>query len=180
MAQFQLLICHSFLFILTSGPTFIAKAHQWIVLKWWMLRVQMGALLGFLQKNMGDPYYEPTIVVHNIYLVISQEPGGCFSKGLILIIIIIHLKRIWLSSCASTWQECKVLKQQEYIIIIVRESVQLSIQVYKLVVVNSIQQLFSFYINSYSRVKDLLIGVNGTTYSCEWWRQQHEHPQIIE
>jgi len=50
--------------ILTSGPIFIAKNHQRVVFSWWMLFKGVYSIRIFTE-NIGDPYYEPTIVVHD-------------------------------------------------------------------------------------------------------------------
>jgi len=63
-----LLILPSFHLILTSGPIFIAKNHQRVVFSWWMLlRQVIGVCPIRILKNIGNPYYEPTIVVHDTY-----------------------------------------------------------------------------------------------------------------
>ena len=49
--------------ILTSGPILLANNHQKVVFSLWMLGFRC-VLLEFC-KNMGDPYYEPTVVVHD-------------------------------------------------------------------------------------------------------------------
>jgi len=50
--------------ILTSGPIFIAKNHQRVVFSWWML-FKAGFRCVFFCKKIGDPYHEPTIMVHD-------------------------------------------------------------------------------------------------------------------
>ena len=55
--QFWLKCTYCFLFnlILTRGPIIIVKN--------WRVIFKVYVLLEFLQKNMDDPYYEPTIMV---------------------------------------------------------------------------------------------------------------------
>jgi len=57
----KMLILLPFHLILTSGPKLLAKNHQKVVFNFWML-----FKAGFRYvKNMGNPYYELTIVVHD-------------------------------------------------------------------------------------------------------------------
>jgi len=59
-----MLILLSFHLILTSGPIFIAKNH--LIVCGCFLRQVLGVRsIRIFAKNMGDPYYEPTIVVHD-------------------------------------------------------------------------------------------------------------------
>ena len=50
----------------------------------------MSILLGFLQKNMGDPYYEPTIVVHGNHLDQLLKAVANLKKYLISQFWLIH------------------------------------------------------------------------------------------
>ena len=66
MANFSFLtIARTFSFhlILTSGPIFIAKN----IFSWWMLlRWVLGVCsIRIFAKNIGNPYYKPTIMVHD-------------------------------------------------------------------------------------------------------------------
>jgi len=45
---------------------FIAKNHYRVILSWWMLLRQVLGICSIFAKNMGNPYYESTIVVHNM------------------------------------------------------------------------------------------------------------------
>jgi len=69
-----MLILLSFHLILTSGPIFIAKNHQRVVFSWWMLLRQVLGVcsIRIFAKSIGDPYYEPTIVVHDMVLILKQ------------------------------------------------------------------------------------------------------------
>ena len=62
-----MLILLPFHLILTSGPILLAKNHQKVVFSLWtFLRQVLGVCsIRIFEKNMGDPYYEPTIVVHD-------------------------------------------------------------------------------------------------------------------
>ena len=63
----QIHILFPFHLILTSGLILIANNNQRVVLSWRMLSkvVFRCAFFRVFAKNMGDPYYEPTIVVHD-------------------------------------------------------------------------------------------------------------------
>ena len=56
-----------FYLILTRGPIIIVKRNLRVILSWWMLlRWLLGVCsIRVLAKNHGNPYYEPTIVVHD-------------------------------------------------------------------------------------------------------------------
>ena len=58
-----------FYLILTGGPNIIVKKNLRVILSWRMLFKMafrcMFYILEFGKKNHGDPYYEPTIVVHD-------------------------------------------------------------------------------------------------------------------
>ena len=60
-----MLILLPFHLILTSGPILLAKNHQKVVFSLWMLGVLGVCSIRIFAENMGDPYYEPTIVVHD-------------------------------------------------------------------------------------------------------------------
>ena len=62
-----MLILLPFQLILTSGPILLAKNHQRVAFSLWILFQQVLGVcsIRISAENMGDPYYEPTIVVHD-------------------------------------------------------------------------------------------------------------------
>ena len=61
-----MLILLTFHLILTSGPILLAKNQQKVVIGLWMLSKAGLRCVRIYAKNIGDPYYEPTIMVHDI------------------------------------------------------------------------------------------------------------------
>ena len=89
-----------FYLILTRGPIFLVKTH--VILGWKILfKVAFRCMFYVLAKNHGDPYYEPTIVVHDIEML----------KGASLMIIV-KLKgsnKVWSSAGFFPWSIATML-----------------------------------------------------------------------
>jgi len=69
----QMLTFLSFHLILTNGPILTTKNHQRVVFSWWILSRQVLGVcsIRILQKNMGNLYYEPTIVAHEKLVILK-------------------------------------------------------------------------------------------------------------